>query len=142
MHQNAGFVHSPESARLDRLKAAGAISSRFPFLDRFRIIGNHLTYLHRLLDWADAHGVTVVVVDMPVSADLEERMYPEAFDRYRTTLAELGRSRNVRVLRASREAVGLGDADFADWVHLNGRGSARLSAWLRRELAKGPPAAR
>ena len=41
----------------------------------------------------------------------------------------------LSVLRASREAVGVTDADFADLIHLNASGTARLSAWLRQALA-------
>jgi hypothetical protein len=31
--------------------------------------------------------------------------------------------------------VGLDDADFSDLIHLNARGTARLSVWLRQQLA-------
>jgi hypothetical protein len=132
-----GYAPRPsvQAGRLDQLKAAGAVNWRFDFLQNFRL-GGHLGYLHRLLDWANHHGVDMVLVDMPVSADLEERLWPEAFARYRQALAEVERSRGVLVLRGSRAAVGLTDADFADLVHLNASGTARLGSWLRRQLEK------
>jgi hypothetical protein len=129
--------YAPDAAtqgrRLDRLKAHGLFGPPFHFLDGYRL-GGHLRYLHHLLDWAEAHGVAVVLVDMPVSADLDERLHLQEFARYRAALAELGRQRGVPVLYGGRADVGLDDTHFADLVHLNARGAARLSAWLRREL--------
>jgi len=121
------------STRLDCLKTDGAIDPSFPFLDNYRL-GAHLVHLHRLLDWAEARGVPVVLLDLPVSADLEERMCPGPFATYHSALAEVERTRGVRVLRATRAATGIGDADFADWVHLNADGMARLTRWVRQEL--------
>jgi hypothetical protein len=122
------------ASRLDHLKAARALPP-FHFLDKYRL-GGHVHYLHRLLDWGDDLGVPVVLVDMPVSADLEEAQFAAEFARYRELLAELSRTRNVCLLRASRSNVGLTEADFADQIHLNAQGARRLSDWLRAELTK------
>ncbi len=127
---------APDRAgRLDCLKADGAIARWFPFLDNYRL-GAHLVHLNRMLDWAAARGVPVVLVDLPVSADLDEQLCPEQFATYRQALAELERTRGVRVLRASRAATGIGDPEFADWVHLNADGMARLTRWVRQELTQ------
>jgi hypothetical protein len=119
---------------LDQRKAAGGNGLPFNFLDHYHL-GGHLACLRRLLDWAKDHGVDVVLVDMPVSQDLEERLYPREYACYRQALADLERDRGVPVLRACRAAVGLTDADFSDLVHLNARGTARLGTWLRHQLA-------
>jgi hypothetical protein len=131
-----GFLTAPATPdfRLDCLKARGAISPWFPYLENYRL-GTYLAYLHRLIDWAGARGVPLVLVDLPVSADLDERIWPAPFARYREALAEVERARGVRVLRATRAATGVGDADFSDWVHLNATGADRLGRWLRDELA-------
>jgi hypothetical protein len=133
-----GFRPPPDArySRLDQLKAAGSYGPPFPYLDSFRM-GEHLTYLHHLIDWATAHDVSLVLVDMPVSADLEERMFPWEFKAYRAALDEVARTRGVPVLWASRQALDLNDTDFADIIHLNSTGAARLSDWLRRALADG-----
>jgi hypothetical protein len=123
--------------RLDRLKAEGWRCDRFQFLEKYRV-GEHLRYLHRLLDWADEKHVSVVLADMPVSADLETGTYAAAFGQYRQALAELEANRGVRVLRGSRDAVGLGDEHFADLIHMNAAGTARFSRWLREQLEAGP----
>jgi hypothetical protein len=138
IRQNHGFAPRPDflSRRLDHLKAAG-FKDDFKLLNSY-CLGSHLAYLHRLLDWADDHGVKVVLVDMPVSADLDERMYPQAFAAYRAALVDLERTRNVCIVRGAAQGAGLGDADFADWIHLNARGSARFSSWLRRQLSVLP----
>ena len=129
----AGF----QRGRLDSLKTAGALPTSFPFLERYRITGGHLAYLERLLDWAQAQGVDVVLVDMPVSADLEERMYPDAFAAYRRTLTEIAQRRRLPLLSARRGDVGLSDADFADLIHLNSSGVPRMSQWLAHTLEAG-----
>src|SRR5205823_1620332 len=119
VRDNNGFSPRPDmqGRSLAQLKAAGVLGPPFHFLDRYRL-GGHLSYLHRLLDWARARGVEVVLVDMPVSADLE-RLYPGEFALYRAALAAVEQARGVTVLRATRADVGLGDADFADQIHLN-----------------------
>jgi hypothetical protein len=135
MHRSNGFAPQPDGQkrRLDQLKAGSSSGFYFHFLDNFRI-GGHLAYLHLLLDWSAAHNVAVVLVDMPVSADLEDRLHSREYATYRRALAQLERERNVPVLRASRTSLGLTDADFADLVHMNARGTARFSAWLRAAL--------
>lgn len=135
-----GYCPRPQfvNGRLDVLKAAQVRFDRFPYLENYRL-GGHLAYLHRLMDWAESQGVSLVLVDMPVSADLENGMHPEAFAAYRAALAEIERTRGVYVLRASREATSLTDADFADLIHLNASGAARLSRWLREMLDHGGP---
>jgi len=138
LRRDFGFA-SPEpgpTSCLDALKAAaGPIDLRQPVLEKYRI-GGYLHYLHRLLDWAEERGVRVVLVDMPVSADLEESLYPHVFATYRARLAEVERRRHVRVLRPTRADLDLVDADFADLFHLNARGAARVSTWVRQSLAE------
>ena len=109
----AGF----EYRRYDVVKANDYPQPPFNFLDEYRT-GSHLKYLHRLLDWTAANGTDLVLVDMPVTADLEAR-YPAAVAEYRGRLAEVEAGRRVTVVRADRDTVGLTDADFADIIHLN-----------------------
>src|SRR5205823_3345713 len=106
----------------------------FEYLARYRT-GSHLKYLHRLIDWCEANGVVMVLIDMPTTADLEAR-HPAEFAEFRTRLAEVEKSRGMPVLRATREAVGLGDQHFADLIHPNADGAAVLSAWVKRELER------
>lgn len=124
----AGFVNTSYA----EVKRVGGTSPPFAFLDKYRT-GSHLKYLHRLLDWAAERGTAVVLVDMPITADLEAK-YPAEFAEYRARLAELEANRGVRVIRTSRTAVGLDDSHFADVIHLNANGAKKLSAWLKDEL--------
>lgn len=120
--------------RLDQLKLQDPSGLHMAFLDKYRV-GGHLRYLHRLLAWADEHDVAVVLVDMPVSADLEDQN-PRAFAAYRQVLADLESSHQVRILRPTRDQLGLGEAMFADRIHLNAEGTARLGLWLRQALTE------
>jgi hypothetical protein len=118
----------------DQMKASGWEQPPFEYLARYQT-GSHLKYLHRLLDWAEADGTAVVLIDMPTTADLEQR-HPAEFAEFRRRLAEVERARGVTVLRATREAVGLDDSHFADLIHLNLGGCERLSAWVNGELER------
>lgn len=120
--------------RYDLIKAAGLQPGPFGYLNKFRT-GSHLKFLHRMLDWCETHGTAVVIVDMPVTADLEAK-YAAEFAEYRARLAEVERTRRVTVIRATRESVGLDDSHYADLIHTNRDGARRFSDWLRRELER------
>jgi hypothetical protein len=120
--------------RYDHMKASGWEQPPFEYLARYRT-GSHLKYLHRLLDWARVHGTDVVLIDMPTTADLEQR-HPAEFAEFRQRLAEVEQDRRVTVLRATREAVGLDNSHFADLIHLNRAGCIRLTAWVKGELER------
>jgi hypothetical protein len=130
-----GYSAMPMSpgARLDLRKAAGTIETSFHFMDNYRIEG-YRSYLDRLLRWAERHRVPILLVDMPVPADLEQRLYPREFVSYHQFLREVESSYQVPVVCDTRQAAGLTDADFCDLVHLNTDGNARFSAWLRRTI--------
>lgn len=118
----------------DQMKAGGWEQPPFEYLHRYRT-GSHLAYLHRLLDWAEAGGTEVILIDMPTTADLERR-HPAEFAEFRGRLAEVERERRVTVLPATREATGLDDRHFADLIHLNLSGCERLSGWVKGELER------
>lgn len=125
----AGFV----TRRYDVVKEVKAPLPPFTFLDRYRT-GSHLTCLHRLIRWAGDRGTDFVLLDMPVTADLEAQ-HPAAFAEYRAILKDLEEQAGVTVIRAHRDVVGITDAGFADTIHLNGVGARMLSAWVRDRLA-------
>ncbi len=132
-----GFVSPPPGPLtcLDTLKQCGCVQTHLSYFENYHI-ANYLSYLYRILDWAERSRVQLVLVDMPVSADLEEKMVPRAFADFRACLAEVESRRGLRVLRPTRAGLGLTDADFADLVHLNAAGAARLSAWVRDRIAE------
>lgn len=133
-----GFPPQPpvtRDRRLDALRADGRITDYFPFMDDYRVGAGYLADLDQMCVTAAGQGTAVVLVDMPVPADLEGRLYPSQFAAYRLALAKAAAARGVPVVRATREAVGLTDADFCDLVHLNGTGAAKLSHWLRKAVA-------
>lgn len=125
-----GFIHRSFAA----VKAAGLTPKTFPYLDKYKT-GSHLRYLDKLSDWCEERGVALVLVDMPVTADLEA-MYPAAFAEYRGRLAEVELARGLTVIRATREGVGLSDALFADLIHLNAAGAQVFSVWLRGQMER------
>jgi hypothetical protein len=117
--------------RYDVMKLFGAVPP-FGFLNNYRT-GSHLRYVHKLADWCSERGVELVLVDMPVTADLEAR-HADAFAEYRVRLAELERERGLKVIRGARAGAGLTDEHFADLVHLRPDGCRKFNAWLRARL--------
>ena len=113
------------------LKFLGMVPE-FGFLNNYRT-GSHLKYLHKLADWCSERGVELVLVDMPVTADLEAR-YAAAFAEYRARLADVERERGLRVIRGTREGIGLNDGHFADLIHLRPVGCRDFNLWLRVKL--------
>jgi hypothetical protein len=105
----------------------------FGHLHNYRL-GVHLAYARDLAGWARERRTDLVLVDMPVSEELEERFHPKEFARYRAALEELRREHGLPVLRATRADVGLARGDFADLIHLNAQGADKLGRWLRRRL--------
>lgn len=122
------------AGRYDAAKAAGVAQPAFAFLHNYRT-GSHLKDLHRLIDWCATGGTQLILLDMPVTADLEAA-FPAAFAEYRFRLVELERDRGATVVRLSPADAGLTDAEFADVVHLNRAGAARLSDRVRALLAR------
>jgi hypothetical protein len=117
---------------LDALKAIGKAPTSLPYLAKFRT-GSHLKYLHAIIDWCESNDVKLVLLDMPVSQDLET-IHAAEFAEYRSRLAEVERDRRVKLIRASREAVGLTDWHFSDLIHLNRDGAKQFSEWLANPL--------
>lgn len=137
LRSGTGYRQAPIEApqvRLDLWKAAGMPCDRLSFLEPYRIGGGHTTYLHRLLESAGRQHVPVLLVDLPVPSDLDERLYPREYGRYRAALARTASQFGVPLLSPSRQAVGLGDAEYSDLIHLNAAGAARLSTWLRAAI--------
>jgi hypothetical protein len=131
-----GFVPTPWFAnrQITQMRLSGWVAPPFEYLARYRT-GSHLKYLHRLLDWAEAGGTEVVLIDMPTTAELEER-HPAEFAEFRDRLAEVERTRRVTVIRASRAATRMDDSHFADLIHMNYLGTEWFSDWLRAELTR------
>jgi hypothetical protein len=118
--------------RYDVVKVVKSPLPPFTFLNRYKT-GSHLTCLHRMIRWAEERGASLVLLDMPVTADLEAE-YPAAFAEYRALLADLEQRMGIPVLRAHRDVVGITDAGFADTIHLNRVGATMLSRWVRNQL--------
>jgi len=116
--------------RYDHMKAAGHVPPPFGFLNNYRT-GSHSKYVDALAEWCRARGTALVLLDMPVTADLEAR-YPREFAEYRARLAGLARAHNLPLIRGAD--AGLTDADFADLIHMTPDGCATFSRWLRGKL--------
>jgi len=131
-----GYVPTPWFAgrQYDEMKAGGWQQPPFEYLANYAT-GSHLKYLDRLADWCCDNGVSLVLVDMPTTADLEAR-HPAEFSEYRDRVRAFAMERRLPIVSANRESTGLNDAHFADLIHLNRAGADRLSAWIGSELTR------
>ena len=74
-----GFTGHPPvtpAVRLDAQKAAGQVPDSFLFMNRYRVGPAYMACLDRMLVRAARQNVPVLIVDMPVPADLDQRIYP------------------------------------------------------------------
>lgn len=133
LHRGTGYAPTRWFAtrRYSEMKQAGWVAGPFAYLANYQT-GSHAKYLNRMMDWAAEANVEVLLVDMPVTNDLETR-YADEFVRYRDLVGSIARSRGVPILHGTE--ANLDDSHFADLIHLNRDGCVRFSGWLRRELA-------
>jgi len=132
MRYGDGYAPNPDYI-LARYDEAEDKPTSIPHFARYTL-GGHLRYLNWMFDWADANGVEVILVDMPVTADLEKKLHPDEYARYHEQLARIVKERGYRLIKPTREATGLSDADFADVIHLNAAGAQKLTRHLRGAL--------
>ena len=126
----ADFYAATDYAESKRLAKPAA---PFDFLEKYRT-GGHFAYVKRIRDWCRERGCDFVVVEMPVTRDLENRFPTQVADG-RKLMAELKRDTGIRFVSATRDEVGLSDHDFADLIHLNRVGAAKLSTFVHDQLA-------
>jgi hypothetical protein len=134
----AGTGYAPTKYFAERayseMKAGGWVQPPFEYLARYRT-GSHLRYLQRIIDWCAERNTTLILVDMPTTADLLDR-HPKEFAEYRLRLAEFAEKSRIPVIRATADRTGLDDRHFADLIHLNREGAERFTPWLKAELAQ------
>ena len=129
-----GFTGHPPvtpAVRLDAQKAAGQVPESFLFMNRYRVGPAYMACLDRMLVRAARQNVPVLIVDMPVPADLTSACIRPNTQPTEAPCLRRPRPTASRCSMPTRSAVGLTDADFSDLIHLNGNGAAKLSAWLR-----------
>lgn len=122
------------------MKAGGWVAPPFEYLAKYRT-GSHLKYLSKLHERCQANNCELVILEMPLTKDLEDRHDSEV-RQFREVLRQLCSEKKIPRLVATRTATELDDRHFADLIHLNSAGAERLSRWLKSELehlAEGQP---
>ena len=136
MRHHRGYAPAAwfEQSRYDHLKEQGWVAPPFAYLHKFAT-GSHLKYLHELAEWCQEHGTTLIVLEMPITQDLDNRHAAEQAE-FRRRLLEFEQSHDVAVWSGHRDHVGLTDEHFADLTHLNRAGAVKFSHWLRQQLER------
>ncbi|MBX6312140.1 MAG: hypothetical protein IRY99_04360 [Isosphaeraceae bacterium] len=99
----------------------------------------HRAYIHRLLDLAAAHDITIFWLLPPVSPQVQARREQTGADEKQAAFLRsfLPRHPNLVVLDARRS--GYGPSVFLDPIHLDGRGGIALSLAVADAIARPGP---
>lgn len=119
--------------RYSDMKASGWVAPPFQALAKYQT-GSHLRFLKKLAEELASSGAQLVLLEMPLTADLETRHAAECRQFQRDLRAFLKDYPDVRHLAAARQAVNLSDDHFSDLIHLNSGGADKLSRWLKQQL--------
>jgi len=133
---SSGYAPAPwfAEANYAARKARGESFPPFGFLDRYQF-GSHARYLERLI--LEYPQTQFILVRMPTTHDFQTRFSAE-WDFFEQQLSAWEASQGWPILRADRDRLGLSDADFGDWVHLNRGGAEKVSRWVRVQLETRP----
>ena len=98
--------------------------------------------ISKLIAWAEERHVPLVLATMPFHPDVGPSVFPNEWAEFHRVLDSLEASGRVRVLRVTAEELELTDEHFIDQAHLNGKGVARFTTWLRDRLERVEAAGR
>ena len=103
----------------------------------FEVGGAELEALAALVDAAQARGVRVVLVDMPVLEEVYVPYHERGVDddrRYQAVLASFAEAQDIELVQA--RALDWEDDLFADENHLNGEGARRLTSLVSDAIGR------
>lgn len=118
----------------------------------FRMLAQQTEYLRLLLSDARAHGISVLVINMPLTRENTDSLDQRALEAYRKALASTTQQCGAGFLDIGSSSPEFSTADFEDCCHLNTsggeklysqlvsyiNGNARLLAALRGQSANSP----
>jgi hypothetical protein len=99
-----------------------------------KLFNTQLSYLERLLKFARAEGIDVVLVNMPLTQDNVNLMPPGFYNTYKTRIGQLAGQYHAS-LWDLQDTTTFPKQFFADSVHLNGRGGMKFFEVLAEKLA-------
>ncbi|MBK8047641.1 MAG: SGNH/GDSL hydrolase family protein [Anaerolineales bacterium] len=130
---------------IDRSLASFSASEALQLQNRAGVLnydagGLQLQSLKQTIQLLQEQGIDVVLVNMPL-ADGYYRNFdkPEDYDRYLAALHQVAEQFDVPVLdmESLPAELAFGDAEFADFNHLNATGAQRLTALIADYFAAG-----
>lgn len=84
-------------------------------------------HLRALVDVAQAAGVTVIFVEVPLNDRLRRQLPPGTEEGFRRVVREVAAAHGVRFLEADSLGLTFEDADYREQSHMNLRGAERFS---------------
>jgi hypothetical protein len=96
----------------------------------FKMLAQQNSYLSRLLETARQNGISVLVVNMPLTRENTDTLASEALNAYTRALAHVTQEYGAGFLDIGSHSPEYTLADFEDCCHLNGRGGEKFYASL------------
>ena len=99
-----------------------------------------MSFLARLADFTDKNGITLVLVNMPVTTDNLKLLKKEYYDQYWSRLKPFGERENTVLFDMNDHTIFKKPEDFHDGVHMNARGGLKFIDHLVEKLRRSPEA--
>lgn len=152
-YQRRGFLFERWVPRQQEAFTEGVYKSHPEFLKQYfgmmqagiYMGGNERTmaiqthYLERLIALCKQKGITLVLVDMPLSPEMAALVPPDLYDAFRKFLGGISHDRGVALIDFFDDPA-FDSPDFKDGVHLNYEGAQKLSTMLVTSLQNRYPA--
>lgn len=92
-----------------------------------------MSYLKKTIDLAKSNGIAVQVCFMPLAEEHQNILKPDAWNKYKTSVAELAAKEQVTCLDPQEEIEFLA-SDFEDSAHLNSTGGKKFFNYLSDKI--------
>lgn len=97
-----------------------------------------MNFLGRLADFTDKNGITLVLINMPITTDNLKLLKKEYYDRYWSRLKPFGERKNTVLFDMNDHTVFKKPEDFHDGVHMNARGGLKFIDHLVESMTQSP----
>ncbi|RTL40134.1 MAG: hypothetical protein EKK48_16915 [Candidatus Melainabacteria bacterium] len=102
-----------------------------------KVLETQLAYFEKFLSFADKHGISVTLVNMPLTEDNLKLLPPGAYQAYLTGVKGLATKHGAQFLDFNDQKT-FPRLEFADTVHLNGIGGKHFFELVSQQMRSRP----
>ena len=97
-----------------------------------------MNFLGRLADFTEKNGITLVLVNMPLTTDNLKLLKKEYYDMYWSRLEPFSERKNTVLFDMNDHTIFKKSEDFHDGVHMNARGGLKFVDHLVERMTQSP----